>query len=138
MHSSNNQDRMATIYDRRLLVNILGGGINMSLEEDNLEALRFLASRKRKNRNCIGKTRFKLAKIVSESLGIDCQPEDLQPATGANRTNKRLDVYAWEVFARHHNGVPFVAGCFETMTECVKSGKVCLIKGEIYSGNQLQ
>ena len=105
----------------------------MSIDETNLAALKFLATVKQ-TKSGIGKTRIKLAKIVSDSLNIDCQPEDLRPATGANRTNKMLDVYAWEVFARHRNGVPFVAGCFETMTECVKAGKVCLIKGEIYSG----
>lgn len=136
MRSSDNSRKFRDINDRRLLINILGDGVEMSLEERNLAALSFLAAQKRKNRNGIGRIRVRLAKIVSDSLGIDCQPEDLQPATGANRTNKRLDVYAWEVFARHHNGVPFVAGCFETMTECVKSGKVCLIDGEIYSGEQ--
>lgn len=107
----------------------------MSLDDDNLAALRFLATVRKKKVNGIGKTRIKLAKIVSESLGIDCQPEDLQPATGANRTNKTLDIYAWEVFARHHDsGSPFVAGCFETMGECVKAGKVHLCNGEIHSG----
>ncbi len=110
----------------------------MSLDDDNLAALRFLATVKQKKKSGVGKTRIKLAKIVSDSLGIDCQPEDLQPASGANRTNKSLDIYAWEVFARHRNGVPFVAGCFETMTECVKAGKVCLYKGEIYSGERSQ
>ena len=106
------------------------------LERRNLEALAFLASARpaMRPRDAVGKTRIKLAKIVSECLGIECKPEDLQPAKGANRTNKMLDIYAWEVFAKHHNGVPFVAGCFETMTECVKAGKVYLHKGEIYSG----
>jgi hypothetical protein len=120
--------------DPRLLVNILGKS-QMSLDDDNLAALKFLATVKQKRKGGVGKTRIKLAKIVSDSLGIDCQPEDLQPASGANRTNKSLDIYAWEVFARHRDSdVPFVAGCFETMGECVKAGKVCLIKGEIYSG----
>lgn len=105
------------------------------LDRQNLMALSFLAKTKSKRRkDSIGKTRIKLAKIVSESLNIHCEPEDLKPATGANRTNKALDIYAWEVFAKHHNGVPFVAGCFETMGECVKAGKVHLSKGEIYSG----
>ena len=123
--------------DPRLLVNILGGD---SLDEKNRTVFLQLSKRKktkrRRNCNAIGATRIKLAKIVSECLGIDCQPEDLKPATGANRTNKALDIYAWEVFARHYNGVPFVAGAFETMTECVKAGKVYIHKGEIYSGEQ--
>jgi hypothetical protein len=124
--------------DPRLLVNIFRKSqMNYDLEGQNLKALAFLAKSRAPKRsgNAVGKTRIKLAKIVSECLGIDCQPEDLQPATGANRTNKTLDIYAWEVFARHHNGSPFVAGCFETMTECVKAGKVHLHKGEIYSGD---
>ncbi len=121
--------------DPRLLVNILGGD---SLDKRDPSAMSQFLKRKKKRRsgNAIGATRVKLAKIVSESLGIDCQPEDLKPATGANRTNKALDIYAWEVFARRHNGVPFVAGAFETMTECVKAGKVYIHKGEIYSGEQ--
>jgi hypothetical protein len=106
----------------------------MSLDDDNLAALKFLATVKRR-KSGVGKTRIKLAKIVSDSLGIDCQPEDLRPASGANRTNTSLDIYAWEVFARYRDSdVPFVAGCFETMGECVKAGKVFLHKGEIYSG----
>ena len=135
--SSTDRKEQTPGSDPRLLVNILGGG---SLDERNLEALLLLSQRKKAKRrlssNAIGATRIKLAKIVSECLGIDCQPEDLQPATGANRTNKTLDIYAWEVFARHHNGAPFVAGAFETMTECVKAGKVYIHEGEIYSGEQ--
>jgi hypothetical protein len=109
------------------------------LDEKNIEALRQITAAKkprRKRRDGVGAIRIKLAKIVSECLGINCQPEDLQPATGANRTNRSLDIYAWEVFARHHSGVPFVAGAFETMTECVKAGKVYLFRGEIHSGEK--
>lgn len=111
--------------------------MDKDLDQMNLEALAFLSRARPLKRSSggVGKTRVKLAKIVSDCLGIDCQPEDLQPAKGANRTNKSLDIYAWEVFAKHHNGVPFVAGCFETMTECVKAGKVHLNAGEIYSGD---
>lgn len=133
MRTSNRQSSGEPGSDPRLLVNILGNS-RMSLDDDNLAALKFLASVKQKKKRGVGKTRVKLAKIVSDSLGIDCQPEDLQPASGANRTNKSLDTYAWEVFARHRDSdVAFVAGCFETMGECVKAGKVYLIKGEIYT-----
>ena len=123
--------------DPRLLIKILGGdGVECDLNQMNTNALAFLSKSRLRSRSQfnIGKTRVKLAKIVSECLGIICNPEDLQPAKGANRTNKSLDIYAWEVFATHQNGVPFVAGCFETMTQCVKAGAVYLHKGEIYSG----
>ena len=81
----------------------------------------------------VGRVRIRLAKIISDSLGIVCEPEELQPARGANRTNKMLDIYAWEVFA-HNNGKKFIAGSFNTMTECVKAGKVTYSHGEISAG----
>ena len=83
----------------------------------------------------IGRTRIRLAKIISECLGIVCEPEDLKPTGGRQRNNTTLhDVYAWEVFARHENGLPFVAGSFDTMTDCVKAGRVSLNRGEISAG----
>ena len=86
-------------------------------------------------RRGIGKTRIRLAKIISDSLGIICNPEDLRPAGGRNRNNTTIyDSYAWEVFARHRNGVKFWAGSFDTMTECVMAGKVSLKAGEISAG----
>jgi hypothetical protein len=81
----------------------------------------------------IGRIRTRLAKIISRDLGIDCQPEHLRPATGSWRTDWRLDVYRWEVFARTKSGQPFVAGCWESMTDCVKAGAVRYDgDGEIY------
>lgn len=79
----------------------------------------------------IGKTRIKLAKIISECLNITCEPEELRPAGGRQRNRTTLhDGYAWEMFA-HNDGKPIVAGSFDTMTECVKAGKVSMHKGEI-------
>jgi len=104
------------------------------LDDRNLETFKYMTSRK-KQKNGIGATRTKLAKIVSECLGVDCQPEDLQPAVGAWRTDRRLDVYCWEVTTRWPDSErPFWAGCWETMTECVKAGKVHLSNGEIFPG----
>lgn len=81
--------------------------------------------------NGIGRTRIKLAKILKESINIDCIPEDLQAAGGRNRNNTgNFDAYAWEVFAQR-NGVKFWAGSFDTMTDCVRAGKVSLRCGEI-------
>ena len=82
----------------------------------------------------VGRIRIKLAKILSDSLDLDCQPEDLVPATGRGRTDRSLDLYAWEVFTKKKNGVGFVAGSFFTMTECVKAGKVSLSYEEIVPG----
>jgi len=105
-----------------------------SLDNRNLNSLNFLMSRK-KYKNGVGRTRTKLAKIVSDCLGVDCQPEDLRPAVGAWRTNLRLDVYCWEVTTQWPSSDrPFWAGCWSTMTECVKAGKVHLSKGVIYPG----
>ena len=79
----------------------------------------------------VGRTRIKLAKIIGESLGIKCEPEELQPAGGRQRNNTTIyDGYAWEVFA-YNDGRKFVAGSFDTMTECVKAGRVKLEGGEI-------
>jgi hypothetical protein len=79
----------------------------------------------------VGRIRIKLAKIIGESLGIKCEPEELRPAGGRQRNNTTMfDGYAWEVFA-YNDGRKFVAGSFFTMTECVKAGKVTLKDGEI-------
>ena len=82
----------------------------------------------------IGRTRIRLAKILRESLGVECEPHDLKAAGGRQRNNTSLfDAYAWEVFGER-NGITFVAGSFDTMTDCVKAGAVNLHKGEIYAG----
>ncbi len=80
----------------------------------------------------IGRTRFRLAEIITECLdGVVCEPEDLRPAGGRQRNNTSIyDAYAWEIFATR-NGLGFIAGSFDTMTSCVKAGKVKLNDGEI-------
>lgn len=79
----------------------------------------------------VGRVRIKLAKILSDCLELNCEPEELKPSTGVYRSGG-IDCYAWEVFTKTKTGVIFVAGCFATMTECVKAGKVKLSNGEIY------
>lgn len=82
----------------------------------------------------IGRTRTKLAQIISDSLDIDCQPEDLMPATGRHKNNTCIyDSYAWEMFTATKTGIPIVYGSFDTMTECVKAGQVELTDGEIHA-----
>ncbi len=66
-----------------------------------------------------------------ECLGIVVEPHELRPAGGRQRNNTTVyDGYAWEVFADNH-GRTFVAGSFDTMTDCVRAGKVALSHGEI-------
>ncbi len=80
----------------------------------------------------VGRIRIRLAKIISESLNLDCIPEDLKPATGRCRTDHTLDLYRWEVFCKTKTGMSWVRGSFYTMTECVKAGAVVLDRdGEI-------
>ncbi len=120
----------------RLLVNILG---EQSLDEMNREAFMQLLQQKKAKKlrspNAIGATRIKLAEIVSKCLGVECTPNDLYPAKGAWRTDVRLDVYRWEIVATKGN-IPFVAGCWDTMTDCVKAGAVHCVDGVIYLGRE--
>lgn len=84
----------------------------------------------------VGRIRIRLAKIIGESLGIKCEPEELQPAGGRQRNNTtQFDGYAWEMFA-NNDGRKVVAGSFDTMTECVKAGRVKLERGEISADYQ--
>jgi hypothetical protein len=55
------------------------------------------------------------------------QPEDISPATGAWRTNWRLDVYRWELYASNGK-FPVVLGCWQRLTDFVRFGKKYGIK----------
>lgn len=80
----------------------------------------------------VGRVRIRLSRIISECLGWDCEPEDLQPAGGRQRNNTTMsDGYAWEVFTSTQSGHIVVAGSFDTMTDCVRAGRVTLSRGEI-------
>jgi hypothetical protein len=103
----------------RFLVDILGNDLNTK----NIIAMIHLGLAKEKKRGEPNATRKKLAKILRDCLGVDCEWDDLRPAKGAWRTNWRLDVYRWELYCQK-DGQPFVAGCWWTMTECVKAGAV--------------
>lgn len=73
------------------------------------------------SRHC-GRLRVAAAKILTDNLGFDVNPEDIQPATGRYRTDWRQDVYRWELFA--NNGrLPVVAGCWDTLTRFVREAK---------------
>lgn len=72
-----------------------------------------------------GKTRIKLAKLLSEALpDVDIQPEDLTEAKGWYRNDFRADCYRWECDARLRDlpGVNVCFGSYSTMTSCVRYG----------------
>lgn len=84
----------------------------------------------------VGRLRVAAAKLLTKYLDLDCRPEDISPATGAWRTDWRQDVYRWEVFTRTKTGIPFVMGCWWTLTDFVKQSKDgCHVHAdEIYPG----
>jgi len=86
----------------------------------------------------VGRVRIEAAKIISESLGFDVQPEDIRPQTGAWRTDMRLDVFRWELYTYERPGLPFVAGGWEKLTDFVRQSKKLggchHHDGEIWSG----
>lgn len=77
----------------------------------------------RRRASHIGRLRIAAADILSRDLGFRVDPSDIKPATGAWRTDWRLDVYRWELFTRDDNNRYVVAGCWETLTEFVKQSK---------------
>jgi hypothetical protein len=113
---------------------------------NNILALRQLTAMKqrrvagtgRNGSRHVGGVRIAAAKILSESLGFKVEPEEIHPQSGAWRTDDRLDVYRWELFTHSSPGMPFVAGCWERLTEFVsnskKFGGCHYHDGEIYSG----
>jgi hypothetical protein len=95
----------------------------------------------------VGRLRVRAAEILAVNFpDWDVRPEDIRPATGAWRTDWRLDVYRWELYSRlkrrdSHDGseLPVVAGCWDTLTEFVREAaeRGChLSDGTIYVGNE--
>ncbi len=78
----------------------------------------------------VGRLRQDAAKILSKH-GLQLNASDIFVAQGAWRTNKRLDVCCWQVFA---NGNQYI--CWQTLTQFVanaqKGGKVTLDNYEIF------
>jgi len=70
----------------------------------------------------VGRLRIRAAKILSDHLGWEVFPDEIQPATGCWRTDIRFDVYRWELFTNkdRNKNMPFVAGCWESLTRFVK------------------
>lgn len=100
--------------------------------------------RRRYRADHVGRLRIRAAAILRANFPEwDVRPEDISPATGAWRTDRRLDVYRWELFtrmAKRGTGgqeIPVVAGCWDTLTRFValaaKYGCRC-VDGTIYPG----
>jgi hypothetical protein len=62
----------------------------------------------------IGRTRHRLAEMLSEALGEYVDPADIWSQSGAYRTQVRHDALVW--------GVGTQIGSWDTMTDCVKHG----------------
>ena len=62
---------------------------------------------KRYRAHHIGRLRIRAAKILNANFPEwDVQPEDIKPATGRWRTDWRMDVYRWELFAHTKPSMP--------------------------------
>lgn len=77
----------------------------------------------RRRAHHVGRLRIAAAQILTRSLGFPVAPADIHPATGAYRTNWRLDVYCWELFTQNARGLPVVAGCWDTLTDFVRAAR---------------
>jgi hypothetical protein len=70
--------------------------------------------------------------------GFHVDPNDLDPATGAWRTNKALGVYCWEGFVTDDHGIRRFIGSYDTMTELLKSNvKLCFLDDFEITGEEL-
>jgi hypothetical protein len=86
------------------------------------------------NKYHIGRTRIRAANLIDKHFpDWKCQPEDISPATGAWRTNWRLDVYRWELYASKASDAnfPVVLGCWQTLTDFVRFGRKNGIKVDL-------
>ncbi len=91
----------------------------------------------RRRAHHVGRLRIAAAKILSQGFGFQVEPSEIHPATGAWRTDVRLDVYRWELFTKNERGLPVVAGCYDTLTEFVRVARQTgfhIHKDEIYAG----
>lgn len=78
-------------------------------------------------------TQKKLATLLNHCIptyrGLDVvwKGDAIFPARGIWR-QKRMDVQSWSAYC-YHGGKPWgMFGCWESMTECIKAGKVELCK----------
>lgn len=84
----------------------------------------------------IGRTRKNLCKLLQKeflTLGdreVTWKSERIHAATGWYRSSRHYgnDSYRWEAFSffTHSGNVAHAVGSYDTMTECVKSGKLSM------------
>lgn len=65
--------------------------------------------------------REKLAHLL-RLAGLRCQAENLWPAQGSWRTDRRLDTYPWEGQATNAAGMLVNLSSWDTMSDCVRYG----------------
>lgn len=83
----------------------------------------------------VGRTRIKLAQVLSEHFKTQVSPNDLYRSHGPRR-NGMCDVHAWEAFVRVGN-VRRNYYSFNTMSDVAKNGVVELKHGEICAKTKL-
>jgi hypothetical protein len=79
-----------------------------------------LKRKRRLNKHHIGRTRIRAANLIDKHFpDWKCQPEDISPAQGQNRSNWLMDVYRWELRVYQGKFVHLL-GCWQTLTKFVQ------------------
>ena len=68
--------------------------------------------------------RIKAAEILSEALGMDVDPNRVEPVTGYYKSQ---DVYRWEMYTDPHAGRSLSLGCWDKLKSFVRDAKNGLI-----------
>lgn len=118
----------------------------MDLDTSNLMMLAWITKQRERERagkgpggsKHIGRTRRRVARILSEQLGHKVDPHDVRPTVGGTRTNKTHDVYLWEATLSRDHKMYQIVGCFKTMSDFVKGHKDgwYIEDGEIFMGKR--
>lgn len=69
----------------------------------------------------IGRTRQRLAEMLTKELGARVAPDDFAPVTGYWRSSPYADCMRWDGFVTIE-GVPRSIGSWDTMKDCVRHG----------------
>lgn len=75
----------------------------------------------KRNKHHIGRLRIRAAAILARQFPEwDVRPEYIVPASGRYRSDRMMDVYRWELFARTRTGLLVVCGSWDTLTRFVR------------------
>lgn len=80
----------------------------------------------------VGRTRKKLAQLLSETTGLTFRPEKLYPATGWQRTSGAWynDSFRWSAVPEEHGRG--MVDSYSRMTDCVRHG-IEIKDGEVFA-----